>query len=176
MPFSQRAEQAMNDQLKLEIQAFYSYLAMSDYFDSVGLPGFAQWMFTQCQEEWTHAMKFRTFIQDRGGRVRLAEIPEPKSDYASALEVFERALENEQLVTRSISDIYALAEEEKDFASQAFLNWFVTEQVEEEKTMSDIIDWLRRIDDSAHGLFLLDEKLGQGGLSGPSAAGTDPTA
>jgi ferritin len=171
LAFSDRTQEAMNSQLKLEIQAFYTYLGMSDYFDSVSLPGFSQWMFNQSQEEWAHAMKFRTFIQDRGGRVQLSDIAKPKSSYSSALEVFEQALENEQIVSESISNIYAIAEEEKDFASQAFLNWFVTEQVEEEKTMSDIIDWVRRMVDSPQGLFLLDERLGQGGLMGP--AGTE---
>lgn len=171
MPFSERTQEAMNQQLKLEIQAFYTYLAMSDYFDAAGLPGFSQWMFNQSQEEWTHAMKFRSFIQDRGGRVQLFDIARPSSEYSSALEVFEQALQNEQIVSESIADVYALAEEEKDFASQAFLNWFVTEQVEEEKTMSDIIDWVRRMVDSPQGLFLLDERLGQGGLNGASGAG-----
>ena len=162
MPFSERIQEAMNGQLKLEIRAFYNYLAMADYFDAGSLPGFSQWMLNQSQEEWTHAMKFRTFIQDRGGRVRLPAIPEPRSDYESAVDVYQQALENEQEVSESIANLYALAEEEKDFASQAFLNWFVTEQVEEEKTMNDIIDWLKRIGDSPHGLFLLYEKLGQG--------------
>ncbi|HEX2052770.1 MAG TPA: ferritin [Actinomycetota bacterium] len=160
----------MNQQLKLEIQAFYTYLAMSDYFEAANLPGFSQWMFNQSQEEWVHAMKFRTFLQDRGGRVRLSDISAPSSEYSSPVEVFEQALENEQAVSRSIANIYAIAEEEKDFASQAFLNWFVTEQVEEEKTMSDILDWLRRIGDSPHGLFLLDEKIAQGGFTPPAAA------
>ena len=176
MPFSERSQDAMNQQLKLEIQAFYNYLGMSDYFDAVSLPGFSQWMFNQAQEEWMHAMKFRTFIQDRGGRVLLSAIAKPSSDYDSALSVFEHALENEQAVSQSISNIYAIAEEEKDFASQAFLNWFVTEQVEEEKTMSDIIDWLKRMVGSPQGLFLLDERLGQGGLSGAPATGAETTA
>lgn len=176
MPFSERSQDAMNQQLNLEIQAFYTYLGMSDYFDSVSLPGFSQWMFNQSQEEWMHAMKFRTFIQDRGGRVLLCEIAKPSSDYPSALAVFEKALGNEQAVSQSIANIYAIAEEEKDFASQAFLNWFVTEQVEEEKTMSDIIDWLRRMVDSPHGLFLLDERLGQGGLSGAAPAESETPA
>ncbi|HVL51201.1 MAG TPA: ferritin [Actinomycetota bacterium] len=176
MPFSERTREAMNQQLNLEIKAFYAYLAMSDYFDSVSLPGFSQWMFNQSQEEWTHALKFRAFIQDRGGRVSLRQIPEPTAEFESSLEVFERALENEEEVSRSISDIYALAEEEKDFATQAFLNWFVTEQVEEEKTMTDIIDWLKRIGDSPQGLFMLDEKLAQGGLTGSGVAAEEPPA
>jgi ferritin len=166
----------MNQQLKLEIQAFYTYLAMSDYFEAGNLPGFAQWMLNQSQEEWTHAMKFRTFIQDRGGRVRLSGISAPDSDFDSPVDVFEQALENERAVSRSIAGIYALAEEEKDFASQSFLNWFVTEQVEEEKTMTDILDWLRRIGDSPQGLFMLDEKLGAGGFTAPSGGGEEAPA
>ena len=159
MPFSERTQEAINAQLNLEIQASYTYLAMSDYFDSVGLPGFSQWMFTQSREEWAHAMKFRSFIQDRGGRVRLGPISEPVSEYSSSLEVFRQALANEQTVSRSISDIYALAEEEKDFASQAFLNWFVTEQVEEEKSVSEVIDALKRVGESGEAIYLLDKEL-----------------
>lgn len=170
--FSERSEAGFNDQLMQEIGAFYTYLSMSEYCDGLSLPGFTAWFERQSQEEWMHAMKFRTFIQDRNGRVGYRSIPEPGAEHASLLEVFERTLENEQHVTRSIADLYALSVEEKDFASQAFLNWFVTEQVEEEKTVSDMIDWLRRIGDNQQGLYLLDQQL----LSGaqPGAGGAAP--
>jgi ferritin len=160
MPFSERSRQAMNDQLMREIEASYTYLSMAEYCHSLALDGFASWLGTQSQEEWDHAMRFRSFLRDRGERARFEALAEPPADFSSVVEVFERALENEQSVTQYINDLYALAEEEKDFASQAFLNWFVTEQVEEERTVSGILDWLRRIGDSAQGLYLLDRQLG----------------
>lgn len=171
--FSERSQAAFNDQLKMEIAAFYGYLAMSDYCDALSLPGFTAWFERQSQEEWMHAMKFRTFIQDRDGRVRYQQIPAPPEEFASVLEAFQRTLENEQAVTRSIADLYALSVEEKDFAGQAFLNWFVTEQVEEEKTVRDIIDWLKRIGDSEQGLYLLDQQLL---TAGPPAGGASAPA
>lgn len=165
MVFTERTRQAINEQVTKEMQSSYAYLSMADYCESRGLEGFAKWLRNQSQEEWGHATKFRTFIIDRGERVHLETLEAPAADFSSVVEVFERALENEQSVTRSINDLYALAEQEKDFASQAFLDWFVLEQVEEERTVTGILDWLRRIGDSEQGLFLLDQKLG-GGLEG----------
>jgi ferritin len=171
MIFSERTQDGFNEQLGREIEAFYTYLAMSEYFDALGLNGFSTWFENQSAEEWMHAMKLRTYVQDRGGRVRYREIGAPESEFSSVLEVFERTFEREQSVSQSIADLYALVVEEKDFASQAFLNWFVTEQVEEEKVVRDIIDWLKRIGDSQEGLYLLDKQLGSGP---PSGAGSVP--
>lgn len=171
MVFSDRTQDAFNEQIGREIEAFYSYLAVSEYFDALGLDGFSTWFENQSAEEWMHTMKFRTYVQDRGGRVRYRAIRQPESEFSSVLEVFERTLEQEQEVSQSIADLYALVVEEKDFASQAFLNWFVTEQVEEEKVVRDIIDWLKRIGDSQEGLYLLDKQLGAGA---PSGAGSAP--
>jgi ferritin len=166
MVFSERSQAAFNEQLAREIEASYLYLAMSEYFDARGLKGFAGWFESQSGEEWAHAMKFRAYIQDRDGRVRYQQIPRPETEFSSVLEVFERTLEHEQSVSRAIDDLYALVVEEKDFASQAFLNWFVTEQVEEEKTVRDIIDLLKLVADSKDGLYLLDRKLASGGSDG----------
>ena len=160
MIFSERSQAGFNEQLAREIEASYVYLAMSEYFDAQGLAGFTAWFENQSSEEWLHAMKFRGYIQDRDGRVRYREIREPESEFSSVLEVFERTLEQEQNVSQAISDLYALAVEEKDFASQAFLNWFVAEQVEEEKTVRDIIDLIKLVGESQEGLYLLDQKLG----------------
>lgn len=171
MNFSQRMQDAFNEQLAREIEASYTYLAMSEYFDARGLNGFASWFETQSAEEWMHAMKFRAYIQDRDGRVRYREIRQPESEFSSVLEVFEATLEHEQAVTVAIDEIYALSVEEKDFASQVFLNWFVTEQVEEEKTVRDIIDLLKLVEDSKDGLYLLDQKLASG-----EAPGVDSSA
>ena len=175
MGFSERSRHAINEQLTRELQASYAYLAMADYCESLGFEGFGRWLRNQSQEEYGHAMKFRSFIIDRGERVQLEGIDSPASDFSSVVEVFERALDNEQAVTRAINDLYALAEQEKDFATQAFLNWFVLEQVEEERTVTGILDWLKRIGDSEQGLYLLDQRL-DGDLASGGSGGAPATA
>jgi ferritin len=160
MMLTDKIEKAMNDQLAVELESAYVYLAMSAYCESESLPGLAHWLRRQATEEVDHAMRFYSFIYDRGGRVRLGAIPEPRADYSSPLEVFEQALEHERSVTRSIADLYALVDDERDYAAQAWLDWFATEQVEEEKTVGQIVDSLRRIGDSGAALFLLDKELG----------------
>jgi ferritin len=168
---SERTEQAMNRQLMMEIAGAYGYLAISARMENLGYPGFAAWFRAQSGEEWTHAMKFFDFILDRDGTATLDAVPRPRADHATPIEAFEATMEQEQAVTRAINDLYALSEEEKDFASQSLLDWFVTEQVEEEKTVKDILDWLHRIGDSAHGLYLLDRELAQNLPPGASAGG-----
>jgi ferritin len=151
---------AMNDQITNEMFASNQYLAMSAYFEDLSLPGFAQWMRMQAEEEREHAMKFYDFIHDRTGQVRLQGIDPPLVEFASPLDVFEKALEHEQRVSRQINAIYALAVRENDFASQAFLNWFVTEQVEEEKNAHQLVDTLRMVGDRGDALVMLDRELG----------------
>lgn len=165
MTFSERSKQAINAQLTKELEASYAYLAMAEYCESRALHGFGAWLRAQSDEERDHARRFHDFIQDRGERVHYEALPAPAADYASVLDVFERALENEQAVTRAIHDLYSLADEEKDFTSQAFLDWFLLEQVEEERTVQGIIDWLNEMGDSKQGVYLLDRELG-GGLEG----------
>jgi ferritin len=158
---SERMEEAMNRQMMMEMESSYRYLATSARCDNLALPGFAAWFRAQAGEEWMHAMKFYDWILDHDNAATLDALPAPKTDFDSPLQAFEAALEQEQAVTKSINEIYHLSGEEKDFASQSFLNWFVTEQVEEEKTVRDILDWLRRIGDSGYGLFLMDRELAQ---------------
>jgi ferritin len=155
-----KVEGAMNEQFALELNSFYSYLSMSAYFEAETLPGFAQWLRTQAEEELEHAMKFYTFVNDRGGRLRFDALNKPTEAYSSPLAVFDEALENERSVTQAINELYALAIAENDYASQAFLNWFVTEQVEEEKVVGEIVDSLRRVGEAGEALFLLDKELG----------------
>jgi ferritin len=157
---AQSIEDAMNDQLNFELRSAYNYLAMSAYCEAESLPGFAHWLRTQSREEVDHAMKFYTFIVDRGGRVKLQDLGTPAEDFKSLLEIFEQSLDNERAVTRAINELYTLTTKEQDYASQAFLNWFVTEQVEEEKTVEAIIDDLRRVGSSGEGLYLIDKDLG----------------
>ena len=168
---SKTVQDAMNEQVNNEFYSAYQYLAMAAYCESVNLPGFAQWMRTQSQEETEHAMKFYDFILDRNGRVVLQAIEGPVIEFGSPLEVFEQALEQEQKVTAMINELYGLAVKEGDYASQAFLQWFVTEQVEEEKNAGDVAETLKMVGDKSETLFLLDRELGQRGnseQSGPS--------
>jgi ferritin len=156
---NQTVQNAMNEQIKNELYSAYIYLSMSAYFESTNLPGFANWMRMQEQEEKMHAMKFYDFIHERGGRIVLQAIDQPPVKFESPLDVFEKTLEHEQKVTAMINDLYALTVQEKDFASQIFLQWFITEQVEEEDNANRIIEMLKMIGDSRHGLLMLDREL-----------------
>jgi len=154
-------QDAMNEQIKNELFSAHQYLSMSAYCESATLPGLSRWLRAQAQEEWGHAMKFYDFIQDRNARVVLKAVDQPVIEFDSPLEVFERALEQEQKVTAEINELYRLALSENDYASQAFLQWFVTEQVEEEKSVGDVVETLKMIGDKAEALFLFDRELGK---------------
>lgn len=153
-------EEAMNEQIKNELFSAYQYLSMAAYCESENLPGFAQWMRAQAREETEHAMKFYDFILERSGRVVLHGIDGPVVEFGSPLEVFQQALEHERKVTAMINDLYGLSARENDYASQTFLQWFVTEQVEEEKNAGDVVETLKMIGDKSEALFLLDRELG----------------
>lgn len=154
-------ETALNQQINLELSSSYAYLAAAAYFESVNLEGCARWMRRQSEEEREHAMKFFAHILDRGGRVQLAAIPAPHSAFASALQVFETALAHEQKVTRAIHALYDLARQENDYPAQVLLQWFVAEQVEEEKSVTGVIERLKMAGDSPTALLMLDSALGQ---------------
>jgi len=156
-------QDAMNEQVKNELYSAYIYLSMSAYFEDANLPGFARWMQVQAQEEQEHAMKFFHFINERGGRVVLQAIDQPPIEFESPLDAFERTLEHEQLVTGMIHQLYALSVQEQDYASQIFLQWFVTEQVEEEANATQIVETLKAIGDKRHALLMLDRELGRRG-------------
>ncbi len=157
---SQTIQDAMNEQIKNELYSAYMYLSMSAYCESINLPGLAHWMRMQEQEEKIHAMKFFDFINERGGRVVLQAIEQPPVEFQSPLDVFEKTLEHERKVTAMINDLYALAVQEKDYASQIFLQWFITEQVEEEDSVSQVIEMLKMMGDNRHALLMLDRELG----------------
>jgi ferritin len=161
MALDKSLQDAMNEQLKNELYSAYVYLSMSAYYDSINLPGFAHWMRVQAQEEVNHAMKFYEFITDRGGRVVLKAIDQPPVEFQSPLDAFQRALEHEQRVTAMIHDLYALAVQQGDYASQVFLHWFVEEQVEEEKSASQIVETLKMVGEHGPALVMLDKALGE---------------
>lgn len=160
MAMSARLQDAYNDQITLEFASSYAYLQMAAFLDDANLPGFANWMRQQAEEERVHAMKFFDFVLDRGNQVGLRSIPAPSSDYTSPLSVFEASLAHEQKVTASIHDLYNQANEEKDFESLPLLHWFITEQVEEEATVSELIEQIAMAGDNGAALLLLDRELG----------------
>ncbi len=156
---SEKMEKAFNEQLKWEFYSAYLYLSMAAYFDSVNLPGFSKWMKAQAIEESMHAMKFYNFINERGGRVMLQSIDQPPTEWESPLAVMEFALAHEREVTKKINNLMELAQAEKDHASQIFLQWFVTEQVEEEDSFGNIVAQMRLVKDSPEALFMIDREL-----------------
>lgn len=166
---SKKTEQAFNEQLNAELYSAYLYLSMATYFEAENLAGFANWMRVQTQEELFHVMKFYDYINERGGRVILREIAAPPSNWDSPLGVFEAVLAHEQKVTGLINNLADLAIEEKDHAAGTFLKWFVDEQVEEEKSASDIIGKLKLVKDSPQGLFMIDRELAQRVFTPPPA-------
>ena len=151
---------AINEQINKELFSGYLYLSMASYFADEDLPGFAHWMTQHAQEEAEHAFKMIEFLHEQGERVQLEAIDKPKHRFDSPVAVFEEALEHEQMVTGLINQLYELAQDEKDHASAIFLQWYVTEQVEEEATFSEILENLRRAGSSGHALFMLDRQLG----------------
>jgi ferritin len=154
-------ESALNDQMNKEFWSAYIYLAIVGYFENKSLPGMAEWMRVQYDEEVIHARKFFEYIIERGGTPKISSWETPRHEFSSPLEVFEYTLEHEQLVTSSINDLYSIAESEKDTATKIFLQWFVEEQVEEEDNVSSILGTLELLGDSGHGIFLFDRELGQ---------------
>lgn len=158
---SDKMETALNEQINAEFYSSYLYLSMSAYFESKGLPGCATWMQAQAQEEWFHGMKMYDFVNERGGRVMLGAIDKPPADWDSTLAVFENVLQHEQKVTGLINNLVNLALDERDHATNIFLQWFVSEQVEEEASAGAVLDKLKLIGNDPNGLFVLDSEMGQ---------------
>ena len=158
---SETMQKAMNEQIKNELYSAYLYLSMAAYAEADNLPGFAHWMRVQSQEEVGHAMKFFDFICERGGRVELKAIGEPPVEFAGPTDLFEQTLAHEKQITATIHNLYEMASQENDYASRVFLQWFVTEQVEEEKSAAEILQVLKRAGEKGHALVMLDRQLAQ---------------
>ncbi|EOD01039.1 ferritin [Caldisalinibacter kiritimatiensis] len=158
---SERLLKELNEQVKYELYSAHYYLAMAAYCASQDLDGFANFFKVQAEEERFHAMKFFDFINDMDGRVTMLELEQPKNEFDSILDVFKAALEHEKFVTSRIYKLMDIATEEKEHATISLLKWFVDEQVEEENSMKVIIKKLERFGDKGHGLFMLDQELGQ---------------
>lgn len=156
-----KIESALNAQINHELASAYLYLSMAAHFEAANLPGSAQWMRRQAREEQTHAMKIFDYIVDRDGRVRLQAVAQPPVEFGSNTEVWEQTLAHEQKVSGLIHSLYALATEMKDYPTQALMQWFVTEQVEEEKTARTILEQARKIGNTSSAIFFLDRHLGK---------------
>ena len=168
-----RVLEAINRQINSELSASYAYLAMAAYCERQKLTGAARWLRLQSQEEHMHAMKLFDFVLARDCSVQLLAIEEPQGDFKSVAEVFERTLQQEQEVSRQIDALYEVAFHEKAFSAAAELQWFLTEQVEEEKTGREIIAKLKMIGDDAASLLDMDRELGQrSGAEVPPPAAT----
>ncbi len=156
---SPKLQDALNAQINAEFWSAYLYLSMSMYFQSEGRPGFANWFKVQFQEEQAHAEIFMNYLNSRGGRVQLAPIEAVPTHWESALDVYKETLAHEEKVTAMINNLYAIAEAEHDYATRGKLDWFVSEQVEEEETARDLIDRLKLVGDNGLALYTIDQEL-----------------
>ncbi|MFB3816285.1 MAG: ferritin [Candidatus Methylomirabilales bacterium] len=156
-------QDGLNEQVQKEFYSAYLYLAMSAYCEVNTLPGSAKWLRVQAQEETGHGLKIVDYLTDRGARVMLRSIAQPPAEFASLLDVFQQALAHEREVTKSINQLYALAAKENDYATQSMLQWFITEQVEEEKSASLVAEQLKLVGESKPALIMLDHHLGKRG-------------
>lgn len=166
---SEKMEKTLNEQVNAELYSSYLYLAMSAHFASYDLMGFANWMRIQAQEELTHAMKFYDFILERDGRVVLVAIETPPSSWTSSAAVFEEVYSHEQKVTSLIHGLVDLANTERDHATRNFLEWFVSEQVEEEASAKGVLQRLRLAGEAPAALFMMDNELAARVFTPPSA-------
>ncbi len=155
----ENVQDALSGQLNAELYSSYLYLSMSSYFSSSDLAGFANWMRVQAREELMHAMKLYDYINERGGRILLKPIEGPPTEWKSTQDAFEHTLRHEQKVTGLINGLVDLAIVEKDHATNNFLQWFVSEQVEEEASAGDVLHKVKRVGDNTSSLFMLDQEL-----------------
>ncbi len=160
---SKTMQDAINEQINKELYSSYLYLSMASFFEEKNLPGFAKWMHVQADEEREHGMKFYEFLIDRGGRALLKAIAAPQTDWQDSKDAFTDVAKHEAYVTASINTLYELALKEKDYPTQVMLQWFINEQVEEEKNATDILAQLDLIDAKGTAVLMLDKQLGKRG-------------
>ena len=156
---NKRMVKALNEQINKELYSAYLYLSMSAHSTFIGLKGFANWFMVQYQEEMVHVMKIYDYVNDQSGQVKLTAVAEPPAEFGSPLDMFEKTLKHERFITKCINDLVDLAVKEKDHATNIFLQWFVTEQIEEEANDNDIISKLKLVGKGGNGLFMIDKEL-----------------
>lgn len=157
-------EKAINDQIKAEFDSAYVYLAMSAYCESMNLGGFAHWLRLQYEEEMAHALRLFDFLNARGGKVTLQAMAKPPATFGKPLALFKEVLKHEQKITGLINKLYALAVKETDYPTQVELQWFISEQVEEEKTAGDILEQLKMVGEHGASLHRMDRILAKRGM------------
>ena len=158
---SKKMADALNKHMNLELYSAHLYLSMSSCSNEKGLKGAANWFMVQYREEMVHFMKFYTYLVDQGVIITLLESKAVPNAYKSLLEMFKKTLAHEQLITACINDLSELAVKEKDHATQIFLQWFVTEQIEEENNDRDLIAKLKLVGDNGHGILMIDAEMAQ---------------
>ena len=168
---NEKMQNALNSQINAELYSSYLYLSMSAHFESTNLKGFANWMRVQAQEEMFHAIKLFDYINEKGGEATLTAIDGPPTEWDSPLAVFEAVYVHEQKVTGLINNLVDIAIEERDHATNITLQWFVTEQVEEEASADEVVQKLKLMSDAPGGLFLLDQELGRRVFTMPATEG-----
>ncbi len=157
---SKKIESALNQQIQSEFSSAYLYLSMSAYCQEIHLDGFAHWLQVQSKEEIGHAMRIYSYLNNRGGRVVLQAIDRPPENFKSPRRMFEQILKSEQEITKVVHKLYKLAQDEKDYATEVELQWFINEQVEEEKTAGDILQKINLVGDQPAALLMMDHHLG----------------
>ena len=158
---NKKIQDALNAQISLEQYSAQLYLAMSAHCEGKSFRGFAHWLRVQAQEETAHAMKLVSFLLDRGGRLELTAIAAPPAEFGGITQVFEKILDHEKSITAKIGALFELSRAEKDYASEITLQWYVTEQVEEEANVGQILDQLRAVGEQGGGIWYLDSKMGK---------------
>ena len=157
---SKKIASALNQQIQSEFYSAYLYLSMSAYCQEIHLEGFAHWLQVQSKEEIDHAMRLYNYLNNRGARVILQAIDRPPESFKSPRRMFEQILKHEQAISKAVHKLYKLAQDERDYATEVELHWFITEQVEEEKSVGDILQKLTLIGDQPATLLMMDHHLG----------------
>jgi ferritin len=169
---SKKMQERLNQAINLEFESSYLYLSMAAYSEAAGLDGFAGWMKAQSGEEWGHGMKLFKYVIDQQGRVNLTAIAEPRSEWPSIVDAFEDTLAHEKTVTAAYNDLMAFAIEQRDYATQSFLQWYIDEQVEEEATAAGILEKLSMVKDRPQGILYMDSHVAKRAFS-PGASNSD---
>jgi ferritin len=156
---SKHVEKALNEQIRREEHSSRIYLAMASWAEQNGLPGAAEWLYIQTEEERVHMLRLVKYLNDRGGNAVIPALEAPPAKFKSLVEVFDAVLKHEEYISKSINELFAVCNKEKDFSSANYLQWYITEQIEEEKTARQILDQIRLAGNDKGGLFMMEKEL-----------------
>lgn len=156
---NKNVEKALNEQIKREEESSRIYLAMASWTERNGFPGAADWLYAQTEEERIHMLKLVHYLNDRGGNAVIPALPAPAAKYKSLLDVFQQVLKHEEFISASINELYAICQKEKDYTTANYLQWYITEQIEEESTVRGILDQIRLAGTEPGGQFMMDKEF-----------------